>query len=585
MDVVHTLQNEIPILSDGVVQIISQQLKIAPVKIRALLSFYSFFLKQKKGKIIIRLCNDVVDIMAGYENIARAFKTALKIDFNQTTADNLFTLEHTPCIGMCDQAPAALINNVVFPRLSPEKIRVIIQKLKKDKDPQKIVCSVGDGNNASALINSAVNNNIRQKGEVIFSSDYKFCEGLKRALSLNPEEVLNEIKISRLRGRGGAGFPTAMKWEFTRASQDNNKTIICNADEGEPGTFKDRVLLTENADMLFEGMIIAGYAIGAQTGIIYLRGEYAYLQKFLEHKLAVLRKNKILGADILGKSGFNFDLRIQLGAGAYICGEETALISSCEGRRGDPKNRPPFPAQKGYLQTPTAVNNVETFCCVSRILEKGAPWFVAIGTKDSSGTKLLSISGDCKKPGVYEIPFGIKVIDLLKKVGASQVKAILIGGPSGQFIGRDKFNRRICYNDLATGGAVVILGKQRNILKIVNHYMEFFIDENCGYCTPCRVGNVLLKQCLENIINGKGMPGDLDYLKKLGQTIKITSRCGLGQTSANPILSSLENFPQEYKKLVKPNKKNFNSSFDIKTALADGENISNRDSEIFVGKK
>ena len=251
---------------------------------------------------------------------------------------------------------------------------------------------------------------------------------------MRPAEVIRSVKTSRLRGRGGAGFPCGLKWEFTRGAEGERKFVLCNADEGEPGTFKDRVLLTERPDRVFAGMTIAGYAIGAEQGILYLRVEYAYLRPFLEDVLLKRRTDGLLGHSVCGKGGFNFDIRIQMGAGAYICGEETSLISSCEGMRGDPKTRPPFPAQKGYLGCPTVVNNVETLCCVTKILEEGPATFSAFGTEQSSGTKLLSISGDCRRPGVYELPFGVTLRQVLKLAGADDAIAVQISGPSGQSV-------------------------------------------------------------------------------------------------------------------------------------------------------
>ena len=270
-----------------------------------------------------------------------------------------------------------------------------------------------------------------------------------------------------------------------------------------------------------------------------------------------------------------------MGAGAYVCGEESALISSCEGLRGDPKNRPPFPAQKGYKQSPTTVNNVETFCSVSRILEQGASWYSALGTKGSAGTKLLSISGDCEKPGVYEVEFGITVKELLKMVEAKSTQAVLVAGPSGQIIGKDDFNKAICYDELATGGAIVIFNKERDLLKIVDEYMDFFVEESCGYCTPCRVGNVLMQQGLEKIMSGKGERADIAYLEELGETIKTTSRCGLGQTSPNPILTTIKNFSKLYNKKIKVEKDLMNLSFDIRAALENAEAITERKSVMY----
>jgi [NiFe] hydrogenase diaphorase moiety large subunit len=581
MDIVRAVQHKFGQVSSEAMNHIAKCVNCRRVEVEGVVSFYAFLSKKAKGMVVIRLCNDVVDKMAGADAIAEAFKKELGIDFGRTTPDGKITLEYTPCIGMCDQAPAALINDEVITYLSTDKVKEIVTDIKKHHDPSKLKHRLGDGNNANELVHSCVHNGIRKKGAVLFA-DYKSNAGLKNALAVSPVEIINVVKTARLRGRGGAGFPTGIKWQFTRTAAGEKKYILCNGDEGEPGTFKDRIILTERADMLFEGMTIAGYAIGAENGILYLRAEYAYLQKLLEKNLQERKDKNLLGKNVLGKKGFNFNITIQMGAGAYICGEETALISSCEGLRGDPKTRPPFPAQKGYLDNPTAVNNVETLCCVTRILEMGAAWFVETGSAGSPGTKLLSVSGDCKLPGVYELPFGVKVKDLLKEVGAQDAQAVLIGGPSGQIIGPNDYNRTICYDDLATGGAIVIFGPERNMIEIAAQYMEFFIEESCGYCTPCRVGNVLLKKYLDKILAGKGEPQDLDILQQLGESIKITSRCGLGQTSPNPVLTTLKNFRKLYESKVKKAADGMQPTFDIRKALADGEAIAKRKSVIFT---
>ncbi len=582
MDIITQVQSRLGCVSSEAIDLIATQVHCKRVEVESAASFYAFLSRTPKGKVVIRLCNDIVDRMNGADAVAQAFSSELGIGFGQTTPDGKITLEFAPCIGMCDQAPAALINQEVFTYLSTDKAREIVRELKKHGDPKKITHRLGDGNNAHELVRSMVHNGIRKKGPVIFAEhDPGKAAGLKNALAMSPVEVIREIKTARLRGRGGAGFPAGMKWEFTRGSEGAKKFVICNADEGEPGTFKDRVILTERADLVFEGMTVAGYAIGAEYGILYLRGEYAYLHALLEKVLADRRKSGFLGKDIFGKKGFNFDIRIQMGAGAYVCGEETALISSCEGLRGDPKNRPPFPAQKGYLGHPTSVNNVETFCCAARIMEKGAAWFAEVGSKGTPSTKLLSVSGDCTGPGVYEFPFGLKVRDLLREVGGENAQAVLVGGPSGQFIGPKDFDRVICYDDLGTGGAVVIIGPERDLLDIVHQYLEFFIEESCGYCTPCRVGNVLLKQRLEKLLDGKGEPQDLDALKDLGETIKLTSRCGLGQTAANPVLTTLKNFRPVYEARVKPRADKMEPTFDIHKALAPAETIASRKSVIY----
>ncbi len=568
MDIVRAVQERFGCVSNEAMDLIAKQVKCHRVEVESVVSFYAFLSTRPKGQVVIRLCDDIIDRFNGLDPVAETFQKELGIGFGQTTPDGKITLEKTPCIGMCDQAPACMVNDEIVTYLSSDKVKEIAASLKKDLNVKKLVHKYGDGNNGHDLVKSMVHNNVRKKGEVIFG-DRTAEEGLKKALAMTPQEVIRDVKTARLRGRGGAGFPTGMKWEFTRAADVNGKKryVVCNADEGEPGTFKDRVLLTEKADMLFEGMTIGGYAIGADAGILYLRAEYAYLRAFLENVLAQRRKNNLLGNNILGKTGFNFDIRIQMGAGAYICGEETSLLSSCEGLRGDPKNRPPFPAQKGYLLSPTTVNNVETFCCAVRIMEKGAGWFASLGSKGSPGTKLLSVSGDCHNPGVYEVPFGIKLSELLNMVGANGAQAVQVGGPSGTMVGPADFGRTICYDDLATGGSIMVFGPERNLLEIVDYFMDFFIEESCGYCTPCRVGNVLLKQKLEDIMHGRGEPDDLAYLENLGQTVKIASRCGLGQTSPNPILSTLKNFRGIYEALVKKGEPGMLPTFNLEEAV------------------
>lgn len=583
MDICRAVQNQFGCVSGEAMDLIARECRCPRVEVESVVSFYAFFSDKPKGKIVIRLCDDIVDRLHGYDRVAKALSQELGIALGQTTSCGSFTLERTPCIGMCDQAPAAMVNDVIVTKLNGASAREMIKELREHMDPRKLVTRLGDGHNADDRIHAMVHNNIRKKGPVIFAP-YETGTGLKKALAMTPAEVIRDVKTARLRGRGGAGFPTGIKWEFTRASQGDRKFVICNGDEGEPGTFKDRVLFTECADMLFEGMTIGGYAIGADTGILYLRGEYAYLKAYLDSVLDERRRKNLLGKNILGKNDFSFDIRIQMGAGAYICGEETALISSCEGRRGDPKNRPPFPAQKGYLDYPTVVNNVETFCCVSRILDKGAGWFAEMGSKGSPGTKLLSISGDCKAPGVFEVPFGTCLKDVLEMAKAEDPLAAQVGGPSGQLVPAKDFGRTICYDDLATGGAIVVFNKARDLLEVVDYYVEFFLEEGCGYCTPCRVGNVLLKERIGKLLRGKGEPGDLEYLKELGETMKTMSRCGLGQTAGNPVLTSLANFPELYQAKIRKHETVFQPTFDIKAAVADAERLVGRKSVIFAGK-
>ncbi len=384
----------------------------------------------------------------------------------------------------------------------------------------------------------------KRSGTVIFSA-YERGAAIKKALSLSRNDILFELKNSGLKGRGGAGFPTATKWMLTAAAVSDKKYLICNADEGEPGTFKDRVLLIEYPELVLDAMVVGGYTIGADEGIVYLRGEYEYLIDSLNDYLEEMRKDNLLGENILGKNGFNFDIKIFLGEGAYVCGEETALIESLEGQRGEARNRPPYPVNTGYLGKPTCVNNVETLATVSHIIVKGSEWYKQFGSDKSKGTKLFSISGDCERPGVYELEWGTKISEVLELVGAKDAKAVQVGGASGICLNSSQFDRTLAYEDIPTGGSIIIFNKSRNMLKVLKNFMEFFVEESCGQCTPCRIGNVKLLEGIKMIEENKFTFKQINKLKELAETMKIASKCGLGQSSPNPFLSILENFKDE----------------------------------------
>ncbi|MCX7679942.1 MAG: NAD(P)H-dependent oxidoreductase subunit E [Spirochaetes bacterium] len=573
MDIITDVQNELGCVSDETIRHIASQLQISSVDVEGVVTFYHFFSKTPRGKYTVYLNSSAVAVMKGRTAVAKAFEEAAGCKFGSTTPDGAIGLYNTSCIGMNDQEPAAIINGVVFTNLTPQKAKELVAGMKAGKHVQEMVTEFGDGANQSELIRSMVKNNIMRKGSVIFAP-YELGSALAAALSRKPDDVIEEMKIANLRGRGGAGFPTGMKWDFCRKSEGTKKYVICNADEGEPGTFKDRVILTELPSMLFEGMAIGGYAVGANEGIIYLRAEYLYLKKYLEKVLSDMRAKNLLGKNILGK-GFDFDIRIQMGAGAYVCGEESALIESAEGKRGEPRNRPPFPVQKGYLGYPTTVNNVETFCCAVRIMLEGGEWFKKMGTAQSAGTKLLSVSGDCEKPGVYEVEFGITVQTLLEMVGGRTAKAVQIGGPSGNCIGKKDFGRRICYDDLATGGSIIVIGQQRDLFEIVHNFMDFFVEESCGWCVPCRAGNVILKERLEKIMSGKASLKDIDELESWCKIVKAMSRCGLGQTSPNPIYTTIQNFRDIYEAKVAKDV-DYVTSFDLLAAVQESCKIAGR---------
>lgn len=410
-----------------------------------------------------------------------------------------------------------------------------------------------------------------KKATFFFKEGRNYKALLKAALEEHPDEIINEVMASNIRGRGGAGFPTGLKWRLGRDAEGDEKYIICNADEGEPGTFKDRVLLTRSPKDVLLGMIIGGYAIESCHGIIYLRAEYWYLKDYLEQQIQDFRDQGLLGAGILG-TNFEFDIRIQMGAGAYICGDETALIESCEGKRGTPRIKPPYPIQQGYLGMPTIVNNVETFACISRIAEMGGDWFADRGTDESSGTRLLSVSGDCARPGIYEIEWGMTLNEVLDMVGAKNPMAVQVSGPSGECVSVAKDGERIfCYSDLSCNGSLMIFDESRDLLGIVREFMRFFVDESCGICTPCRAGGVDMLGKIERVIDGRACQKDLDDCRNWGALMHETSRCGLGTTAAKPILTTLDKFPELYQAKLAKQDGPLLPSFDLDKALSGHE--------------
>jgi [NiFe] hydrogenase diaphorase moiety large subunit len=577
MDILEAVQHRAGSISADTIDQIAVRIGMPRVWVAGVATFYSFFSDRPTGEVVIRLCDDIIDEFAGMPAVARRFEQELGIRIGETTANGAVTLEYAPHIGMSDQAPAALVNDVVVTDLTPEKASAIAGAMSNGADPSSLVERLGDGNNAHQLVRAMVRNNIHTAGPLL-QAELTPGSAVEKVVAMGPDGVIRAVKEARLRGRGGAGFPTGMKWDFTRRAPAERRYIICDANEGEPGTFKDRVLLTERADMMIEGMTVGAYAIGARDGIIYLRAEYAYLQRYLEHLLQRRRDQELLGANILGHKGFDFDIRVQLGAGAYICGEETALINSCDGWRGDPLTRPPFPAQRGLEGVPTAVNNVETLCCVANIMEQGPQWFAALGHEDSTGTKLLSVCGDCERPGIFEVPFGIRLSEVLSMARARDPYAVQVGGASGTTVGVDGFEGRISYAGLCTGGAIMVFNHDRDIVHIIHAFMHFFENESCGYCTPCRVGNVLLRERLGVILGGRGTVADLDYLRELGENVRFASRCGLGQTSPNALLSTLERFQDDYCRRLVSVPDRVRPSFNLKAELSQAEQIAGRPS-------
>jgi len=470
-------------------------------------------------------------------------------------------LDNTSCTGLCDQGPAGLVNGYALPQLDHARIDQISLLINQETPIEQWPTELFQ-----------INDNIIKR-DLLLNSPLAPGAALQATFKRGLSATLAEIDSSGLRGRGGAGFKTASKWQYCRDEADSQRYVVCNADEGEPGTFKDRVLLNSYAQQVFEGMTVCAAIIGAEQGFLYLRGEYLFLYDSLQNILAERRQLGLLGKNLLN-SGVNFDIDICLGAGAYICGEESALIESLEGKMGIPRNRPPYPVTHGYLGKPTVVNNVETFFAAAAIAHRGGDWFASIGTDKSKGTKILSISGDCAKPGIYEYGFGTSIETILNDCGAEELLGLQIGGPSGLFISDSELQRKLAFEDLATGGSFIIFNKQRNLLDIVNNFTHFFAHESCGFCTPCRVGTSLLKNQLDKIVDGHGSAGDVVALEELCALVKNYSHCGLGQTAANPIISTLARFPELYQSRLK--KISYEPGFDLDASLETARQLANR---------
>lgn len=560
LHVLHTLQQKFLHVSETAIREVATMLALPYSQVEAVVEFYSFFHKTPRGKYDILFSNCICcGYMADGTDLMAMFGRRLGIVAGRTREDGLVSMDQTSCIGMCDHGAALLVNGMPVTGLDGsllERIAILIE----DRAP------LADWPSEWFQIEDS----IRMSGMLL---DHEMPRGgsLRAMLALGAEASLNEIIQSGLRGRGGAGFSTGMKWKFCRAAQGAAHYVICNADEGEPGTFKDRMLLHRYADSLFEGMTVCAYLIGANLGYLYLRGEYRYLLPHLQSVLLLRRETGLLGTNICNQPGFSFDVQIVVGAGAYICGEESALIESLEGKRGIPRVRPPFPVSHGYLGQPTVVNNVETFVAAACVVQKGGARFRAMGDEVSKGSKILSISGDCASPGIYEYPFGVSIRQVLEDCGAADTHAVQVGGPSGVLIGSPEFDRRLGYDDLPTGGAVMIFDKSRDLMTVLVNFSRFFSHESCGFCTPCRVGTVLLRDRLDKIFCGRGAQTDLEEMLHTARLMKQHSHCGLGQTAANPVLDGLQRFPQVLGKFLL--NRDFEPDLDLDKALAEGRRI------------
>ena len=574
-------------LPPATISYLAARLGVPRARVEGVASFYSFLHLAPVGRYRVLFSDNITDRMAGSEALLLRLCKSLWLERGKTSEDALVSVETTSCTGMCDQAPALLVNNRAIPRLTPERIDEVAELIRTqvpESDWPASLFEVADNvRREDILLGARIEPGEALRAAVArgqqdalerASNDRSWRERMP-SMPQGPALTLEEIKRSNLRGRGGAGFTTGLKWEACRSAPGKQHYVVCNADEGEPGTFKDRVLLACRPDLVIEGMTVCAYVIGATQGFLYLRGEYEHLAAPLRATLERRRAAGLLGTAIAGEAGFDFDIAIHVGAGAYVCGEESALIESLEGKRGIPRNRPPYPVTHGYLQRPTVVNNVETFAAAALIALKGGDWYRSVGTARSAGTKLLSVAGDCSRPGIYEYPFGVTVRQVLADCGAERAQAVQISGPSGTCIDAGEFDRRIGFEDLPTAGAFTVFDESRDMFEVARSYAQFFAHESCGFCTPCRVGTTLLRNIMDKLHENKGSQYDLDRIGRLNQLLQASSHCGLGHTACNPLLDTLKRFRPAYERRLQSH--DFAPAFDLDGALARARRMTGRD--------
>jgi NADH-quinone oxidoreductase subunit F len=538
----HAVNDRVGWISEGALDYICRRLTIPPAEAYGVATFYSLFSTKPRPQAVLHVCTDIACQAKGADQVRQAVEERL--------GPPGLSWHPSPCLGLCERAPAALTlragetpSYTVYGPADPETVAEVAEV---DEPPAERAVPQA-GQDGLVLL--------RRVGVVDPASldDYRAHGGytaLRRAFELGPAGVIREVLDSGLVGRGGAAFPTGRKWQATASRPDRPKYLVCNADESEPGTFKDRVIMEGDPYALIEAMTIAGYAIGASRGYLYIRGEYPRALRRLEHAIATARARGFLGERVMGQD-FSFDIEIRRGAGAYICGEETAIFNSIEGRRGEPRSKPPFPVEKGLFGKPTVVNNVETLVNVPVILTMGAEAYRAIGTGGSTGPKLFCVSGTVRRPGVYELPFGATLRDLLELAGGvpegRTLRAVLLGGAAGAFVRGDELDIPLTFEGTRAAGAtlgsgvVLVLDDSVELPGILLRIAEFFREESCGQCVPCRVGTVRQHEALNRLrANGRSPDGDIALLREVGQAMRDASICGLGQTAWNAIESAID---------------------------------------------
>ncbi len=521
---------------------IGEVLKVPLADIYGVIEFYSMLSSQPRAERVIRICTTPSCASQGSGKLVAEVCQHLGVDIGEPTVDGRYVVEEVECLGLCDHAPGVLIGNDMVGEATLDRI------FHPEEHPRSEIYA--DQRYLLARVGSVDPLNIKE-----FQDAGGFA-GLKTALALKPEEVIQVVSDSGLTGRGGAGFPTGLKWQGCAEEERFPKYLVCNEDESEPGTFKDRALIEGDPFTIIEGMIIAAYAVGANKGYLYIRGEYTHSHEVISQALEIAAGNRFLGENIQD-SGFDFEIELRSGAGAYICGEETALFESIEGKRGFPRVKPPFPTTHGLFNQPTAINNVETLANVALIFNIGAEKYRELGSEDSPGPRLFSLSGDVERPGIYEISKPLTLRELIYEKGGGvrdgkQLRAVLLGGAAGKFVAPDGLdflltNQGTREVGLGLGSAAVVVFDEGVDLRFVLHGLgHFFAHESCGKCYPCQLGTQRQAEILDRNLRGQSLPGDIDRLKDIIATMTDSSLCGLGQTAGSAVLSAIEICPEYF---------------------------------------
>jgi len=559
LPVLHAVQDRIGWISPGALDHICARLTIPPAEAYGVASFYALFRTTEAPQTVVHVCDDIACRVAGANQLCAELERRFGAEGSTSGANGTgVSWQRSPCLGQCDRGSAAMIQ-----RSGPHAARLVLAPVDADQLRPAVTAVAGAGTSAGPLIPQTESGDratlrlLRRIGHVDPESldSYRAAGGyemLRRAVAIGPQAVIREVQDAKLLGRGGAAFPTAVKWDAVASNPARPHYVVCNADESEPGTFKDRVLMEHDPYALLEALTIMGYTCGADQGYIYIRGEYPAAEYRLQHAIAQARARGFLGPDVMGE-GFAFDIEIRRGAGAYIAGEETALINSIEGKRAEPRNKPPFPAQVGLFGKPTAINNVETLLCIPEILRIGGPAFAQIGTESSTGTRLFCLSGCVARPGLYEFEFGVtlrQVIDAAGGVrGGRPLRAVLLGGAAGSFVGPDALDAPLTFEGMRAIGAtlgsgvVLVLDDTVDVTDLLQRIARFFRDESCGQCVPCRLGTVRQEELLGRLTRGAPLGSveqELALLEDIGSVARDASICGLGQTAIGAAASAVK---------------------------------------------